>query len=354
MRITLLWQGISGYLTACWKALSATPGIELSILSSPSFLNYDTTMLSGLDCHVMSEAEKNDPEFSKAWIMQRRPQVIILAGWINPTWNHFPHLPEFQNTPFVLAFDTPWRGELRQRLAPLKLRKLLSKTQRAFVPGERAFQYALRLGYPQAKVRRGMYGIDFDALSPLHERRLAENNNQWPKKFIYVGRYAEEKAIDILVAAYRIYCQRNKDAWPLTTCGAGALGHLLKNVPNLTDRGFVQPRDQGQIWASHGAFVLPSRYDPWPLVIVEACAAGLPIVCTESCGSSVELVRSHFNGLPCAADDPECLAQGMQWVHDNYDQCPAMGLRSRQFAAAYSAQMWAKRTMHMCQELIAN
>ena len=58
-----------------------------------------------------------------------------------------------------------------------------------------------------------------------------------------------------------------------------------------TDRGFVQPADQAAIWAEHGAFALASRYDPWPLVIVEACAAGLPVIHSEACGSAVELVR---------------------------------------------------------------
>ena len=210
----------------------------------------------------------------------------------------------------------------------------------ALVPGERAWQYARHLGFPQSKIRRGMYGIDFDSLSPLYDRRLAENPAGWPRRFLYVGRYAEEKAIEVLVEAYKIYTAKTSDPWPLSTCGAGPKAPLLQGIPNLTDHGFVQPTNQAAIWASHGAFILPSRYDPWPLVIVEACAAGLPIICTESCGSAVELVRSQFNGMPIAADDPQALAQAMLWMHQHHEQCAAMGQRSRQFAAAYSASVW--------------
>lgn len=351
MKILLCWQGISGYLSACWKALAATPGIELSILSTPSFRNFDTNVLAGLDCHVMSEQENNAPDFNKQWINSRNPDVILLCGWIHPIWNRFPYESEFKNKPFILAFDTPWRGMLRQRLAPFKLAKMFRRMDCVIVPGERAWQYARHLGFPEKKVRRGMYGIDFDAFSPMYDRRLAENNGQWPRRFLYVGRYAEEKAIEILVEAYRLYCKQISDPWPMTTCGAGEKKHLFENVPNLTDRGFVQPVDQPAIWASHGAFVIASRYDPWPLVIVEACAAGLPILCTESCGSSVELVRQYYNGTSVGTDDPQSLANGMLWLHRNHDKCPQMGQLSQQFAAAYSAQIWATRMLELCNEL---
>jgi len=34
-----------------------------------------------------------------------------------------------------------------------------------------------------------------------------------------------------------------------------------------------------------GCFILPSRYEPWALVIHEAACAGLPIICTNVCGT---------------------------------------------------------------------
>ena len=39
-----------------------------------------------------------------------RPEIIVLCGWINPIWNRLPDLPEFKNSPFILAFDTPCAG----------------------------------------------------------------------------------------------------------------------------------------------------------------------------------------------------------------------------------------------------
>jgi glycosyltransferase involved in cell wall biosynthesis len=90
-------------------------------------------------------------------------------------------------------------------------------------------------------------------------------------------------------------------------------------------------------------FVLASHFDPWPLVVVESSAAGLPVLCTESCGSAVELVRSYFNGLTVATADIDALAGGMRWMHDHAGELSEMGRRGRELAAAYSAQMWAVR-----------
>jgi len=116
----------------------------------------------------------------------------------------------------------------------------------------------------------------------------------------------------------------------------------LDTVDGIEDRGFVQPADQQQLLAEHGAFLLPSRYDPWPLVLVEACAAGLPIVCSEACGSAVELVRPMFNGFRVPTENAARFADAMTWLHRHYDELPAMGARSRSFAAAHDAKVWAR------------
>ena len=45
-----------------------------------------------------------------------------------------------------------------------------------------------------------------------------------------------------------------------------------------------------------GCFVLPSIHEPWALVIHEAAAAGLPIICTETCGAAPHFVINNYNG----------------------------------------------------------
>ena len=81
--------------------------------------------------------------------------------------------------------------------------------------------------------------------------------------------------------------------------------------------------------ARSGVFVLASRYDPWPLVIVESSAAGLPVLCTEACGSAVELVRAHYNGWLVATGDIADFARGLLLAHESYNDLPLMGRRAQ-------------------------
>jgi glycosyltransferase involved in cell wall biosynthesis len=117
----------------------------------------------------------------------------------------------------------------------------------------------------------------------------------------------------------------------------------LHGQQGVENRGFVQPAQMIDVLREHGAFVLASNYDPWPLVIVEAAAAGLPVVCTEACGSAVEVVRTNYSGVLSATGDAPALADALRWMHDRHQQLPTVGARGRELAAAYSAQMWAAR-----------
>jgi glycosyltransferase involved in cell wall biosynthesis len=353
--ITICWTGVSGYLAACWRALAARPAIDLRIVCFPAIgtasAPFAAEITTGLAVESIPPDEMRNAGRIAVAVSAHRPHVIVIAGWAVPAYNALLTNPAFATAQFVLAMDTPWRDEWRQRLARYKLARMRSRFARVVVPGERAWQYARRLGFAEAQIRRGMYGCDHAALAPLHARRLARPGG-WPRRFLFVGRYAEMKGIDVLLAAYARYRAAIADPWPLTCCGAGPLKSQIADASGVSDRGFVQPPDQPALFEEHGAFVIASRYDPWPLVILEACAAGFPVLCTEACGSGVELVRPYFNGLSVASDDAGALARGLRFIHDRYERLPDMGRRSQSLAAAYSAEVWAERWEQMCKDLV--
>jgi glycosyltransferase involved in cell wall biosynthesis len=196
-----------------------------------------------------------------------------------------------------------------------------------------------------------MYGIDCTLLEPLHAQRLHQPGG-WPRRFLFAGRYVEEKGLDVLIDGYARYRRTTNDPWPLTCCGSGPMNAQLtaEGVENL---GFVQPQDLAAVMARAGAFVLPSRYDPWPLVIAEACAAGLPVICTEACGSAVELVRNLYSGWTVPTEDAASLARAMASADRKHQDLPEIGRRAQSFAAAYSAPVWADRWKVILTELSA-
>jgi glycosyltransferase involved in cell wall biosynthesis len=160
---------------------------------------------------------------------------------------------------------------------------------------------------------------------------------------LYVGRYVEEKAIDVLLGGYSQYRESVENPWPLACCGTGPMASAVAGAAGVTDLGFVQPAELPRILLAHGAFVFVSRFEPWGVALAEAMASGLPAICSEACGVSVELVRHLHNGLLVPTEDAGAVARGMGWMHEHYEELPEMGRRAREFAIPYSAECWARR-----------
>lgn len=356
MKVVICWIGVSGYLAACWRALAARPGIDLRLVLFPTVGNanapFRADLAEGLPADLLEEKHTADVERVVSLVAAHSPQIVVIPGWVVPSFKALATHPKLRGAKFILTMDTPRRDNWRQKFARLKLGRFLDRMDRIIVPGERSWQYARQLQFPESKIRRGLYGVNFSRWQSLYDRRLTQPGG-WPKRFLFTGRYVPVKGIDVLMEAYALYRTSHRDAWPLSCCGSGPMSGLLKSAgEGVEDLGFVQPQDQPDVWSRSGVMVLASRFDPWPLVIVEACAAGLPVLCTEACGSSVELVRSHYNGLAVATGDAAALARGLALFHERYDQLPEMGQRGQQMAAPYSAEMWAERWMRMFEELI--
>lgn len=67
------------------------------------------------------------------------------------------------------------------------------------------------------------------------------------------------------------------------------------------------------------ALLLPTLYDPFPNVVLEAMASGLPVVISEQCGAR-DIVSDGVNGLRCDALDIDCLAGCLQRLLDDAER----------------------------------
>ena len=78
--------------------------------------------------------------------------------------------------------------------------------------------------------------------------------------------------------------------------------------------------------------VLPSRSEPWGVVVLEAAAAGLALVVSDVVGAAVELVRPGVNGATVPPDDVAALRRALTVVAGD---AGAMGARSPEVLAAW-------------------
>ncbi len=356
IRVVVCWTNISGYMAACWAAMNERPEIDLHVVAMAPATTTQTAFddaLMGSTPHTFVTPEELFYDAARIANLVRglKPDIVVVPGWVYPAYNALPFAAGFENIPVAMTMDTPFRDTIRQRIGRFRHWRLFRRVSRIVVPGERGVMLAKVLGFTPDQIVKGVYGVDFNSRGPTYEARRRHPGG-WPKQFLYMGRYAEEKCIDILVNGYKAYRKQVKDPWPMVCMGKGDMAPLLKGVPGITDLGFVQPGDQPAILAKSSLFLLASNYDPWPLVIVESCAAGLPIVCTEACGSAVELVRPFFNGRVIPTGDVAAMTEAMVWMHEHHADLPEMGRRSRELASAYTAELWAERWVHMLRSMM--
>ncbi|WP_162505357.1 glycosyltransferase [Candidatus Arsenophonus triatominarum] len=110
--------------------------------------------------------------------------------------------------------------------------------------------------------------------------------------YLYVGRLSEEKNLSFLVEIF------NERQEKLIIVGDGPEAYNLKRKAksNISFLGYINNKDLKQIYKSVDVFILPSKSEPWGLVIEEALTFGLPVIVSNKVGCKDDLVFKK-NGL---------------------------------------------------------
>jgi glycosyltransferase involved in cell wall biosynthesis len=135
--------------------------------------------------------------------------------------------------------------------------------------------------------------------------------------FLFVGRLSEEKGIGTLIDAFAGLTRRINNP-QLRIVGTGPMeGQLRRKVSELgldksiTFVGSLQDEPLSREYYGAVCMVLPSRSEPWGLVVNEALAHGCPAVVSDSCGCVPELVHDGVSGYSFAAGDSAGLQRMM-------------------------------------------
>ena len=87
--------------------------------------------------------------------------------------------------------------------------------------------------------------------------------------------------------------------------------------PLLRCPGRLSGADLLDVYSVADVFVLPSRFEPWGLVVNEAMAAGLPVLASERVGCVDDLVRAGETGMIVPAESELALTAAMQKLFDD-------------------------------------
>lgn len=138
--------------------------------------------------------------------------------------------------------------------------------------------------------------------------------------FLYVGRVVSVKNIGLLLDAFAETFGSSNDV-SLRIVGAGDLLDTYKerfgHFDNIVFVGPKHGEDLREEYGSASAFVLPSIFEPWGLVVNEAMAAGLPVIVSDKVGAREDLVEGRETGLIFRHNDKQALADCMKRLVDD-------------------------------------
>ena len=193
--------------------------------------------------------------------------------------------------------------------------------------------------------------LNIDTVVKLNPRSFVskEKASMQQKHFLMATRYVYAKGLDLMVDAFEKFAQQDSE-WDLNIIGSGELfGEIdeLVKQKGLEDRihllGYTKYPQQYYLQSS--VFLLPSRWEGWPMVIMEAYEYGLPVLAFKTGAMDLAIIDQK-TGLLCEAFDTQDFANAMTRVaHDdefrNYLSQNAL-IESKRFDIEAIADDWQK------------
>jgi glycosyltransferase involved in cell wall biosynthesis len=261
-----------------------------------------------------------------------RPDAVGVGGWNQPAFWLALAYCRTRRIPLLVWIESTAR-DARSEARPLALARgaMVRGAAGAFVPGTASAEFARSLGVELVELAPN--AID----ASVFEQAAVDRSGRPSCTFLYAGRLDVEKGLDTLLEAFRDV------PGELVVVGAGSDEERLRRLAPDRVR-FEGPKDRDELvryYADADVFVLPSRSEPWGMVLNEAAAAGLPLIASEEAGAAHDLVEEGGNGYRVRAGDVAALRAALDRLAKDADLRARLGARSRELAARFTPEAWA-------------
>lgn len=342
-KILFLYTELAGYFLSCIAELNKQPNIDIYIVRWPVNKEAPFDFNFNENVKVYSRNDYSDEQLLSL-VQEINPSVIYTSGWIDKGYLKVCKL--FKNKiPVIVGFDNQWQGTIKQYIATLiSFRKIHPYFNYCWVPGKPQFEYATRLGFRAKQILTGFYVADYALFDGFHKKFLNEKKQNFPKRFIFIGRYYSFKGIEELWHAFINLDKKYNTDWELWCLGTGDIDPI--EHPKIKHFGFVQPQMLEDFVKQTGVFILPSRFEPWGVVVHEFAAAGFPLLCSNTVGANSAFLVDGINGYIFEANNSNSIEAAMtKIINKSNQELLAMGEISTQRAATITPQKWVDSLM---------
>jgi glycosyltransferase involved in cell wall biosynthesis len=250
-------------------------------------------------------------------LLKTRPEVVISGAF------SFPSLAgavygRLTGGRLIIHSDGTARSERLLGPAHLLARRVLLHEAAACVANsEPAAARFVELGAAASRVYRAPHTTD---IAPFHAVGRARGASPDPARqvtVLHVGRLIPRKGVDRLMQAVALASSSEANV-RLVLVGSGpeearlrALGARLGIADAVEFQGFVDQPGLPAVYAEADVFAFPTLDDPFGIVLLEAMAAGLPVVASPFGGATADLVEEGRNGFVADPDDTAAWARAL-------------------------------------------
>jgi glycosyltransferase involved in cell wall biosynthesis len=290
----------------------------------------------------------------KTSLRRANPDAIVCGGynyvasWQTRSWALKKHVP------FLLwAESTESDQRNRTRIIEFMKSRFMRGCSAFVVPGKSSFNYLKSYGVVDDDIFTAPNAVDTELFARradvIHQEAATHREAlHLPARFfLFVGRLVREKGVFDLLTAYGKLSPGLREKIGLVFVGDGEARAELerRSTEILPGRiyfaGFSQREQLAGYYALADLFVFPSHSDTWGLVVNEAMACGLAVICTDVAGCVADLVTQDWNGCVVRSRDVNQLADSMEALGSDPDLLSRMGNHSRERILQYSPETCA-------------
>lgn len=331
-KVMILTNILSPYRIPLFEALTSQSGIELDVvllaeneanrqwrvqMANP---NFSCRVLPGLHWFFA----QRELHLHLNWGIRRavrrtHPDVLIVSGydnlafWLALLWSRVYRIP------LILWFESSLLSARHRRGIVAWVKRLFVRKATACVAfGSKAAECLQSLGAQPERVFTGLNTVDMEwyrnkCTEIPREPSPSNTRSSYPEvMLLYVGQLIELKNLTRLLEALG---KLDDPTIGLFLVGSGPMEGQLRalchseGARNVFFEGYKQQVELPRYYALADALVLPSTTEVWGLVVNEALASGLYVLCSNRAGAAYDLIEDGWNGRTFDPHDVDQLVE---------------------------------------------
>ncbi|MEZ5365590.1 MAG: glycosyltransferase family 1 protein [Bryobacterales bacterium] len=211
-------------------------------------------------------------------------------------------------------------------------------------------------GVEEERISVVMHGVDEDFFEATPaQREVSRTQYGLPDRYIlFVGSMEPRKNLSGLLEAFASLPEKTQRSFPLVIVGATGwrnqeIRDEIGKNPNVKVIGYVSRELLPAVYEQCSLFVFPSHYEGFGMPVLEAMAAGAPVI-TSNASALPEVIGD--TGITIDPEDSAALATSMAKILDDPQNAALMGSAARQRARRFTWERCALETKHFF-EMIA-